>query len=63
MVDKDVAIQIAVHTPKVQAPAPAVPGAAEQALPGYPSGMTLTIQVCCRLTYAIATVAAFNNSA
>jgi hypothetical protein len=46
MGDKDVAIQIAVHSPKVQAPAPEVPGAAGQAMPGYPSGMTLTVQVC-----------------
>eukprot|EP00882_Tetradesmus_deserticola_P013904 GHRQ01014769.1.p1 GENE.GHRQ01014769.1~~GHRQ01014769.1.p1 ORF type:complete len:358 (+),score=157.31 GHRQ01014769.1:271-1344(+) len=43
--DKDVDIEIAVRgTMKVQAPAPAVSGASEQAMPGYRTGMTLTIQ-------------------
>ncbi|KAF6250828.1 P-loop containing nucleoside triphosphate hydrolase protein [Scenedesmus sp. NREL 46B-D3] len=42
MLDKDVAIQIV--SPSSKALAPAVPGAAEQAMPGYPTGMTLTIQ-------------------
>jgi hypothetical protein len=44
MGEKDVAIQIAVHALKVEAPAPPVPGA-EQTMSGYPSGMPITIQV------------------